>query len=404
MDGSQILAALTSPEGRDDPYPIYAEAHRLGPTARLDDGLWIVTGYDAVDQAFRAPTLLPWDNRFDRPFVPDWRDHASLFSLSRSLLNTNPPEHTRMRHAMAGAFTARRVAELEPAIARIADELIESIARKGADGTPIDFMDEFAFTMSVAVICELFGVPAGDRPRLRRLGADWTEVFEVIPSPEGIAAADTAFLAFQDYFQELIALRRKEPGEDLVSAVVQAAGEADSQLDEEELICNLAVLLVAGYETTTNLFGNGLAELMRNPDVAGGLISGRVSAQNFVQEVLRHDSPVQIAGRIVVQDQEIAGTVIPAGTFAILLVGAANRDPARYPDPDRFDPTRPDIKPASFGAGIHRCLGAALAELEGSASFSRLLRRFPNLAPAGDPVRRERLVLRGYQSMPVTVV
>jgi cytochrome P450 len=403
LDGSAILEALMSPEGRENPYPYYAAAHGLGPAAPLADGLWIVTGYDAVDQAFRAPTLVPWEDRFDRPFLTDWRDHPSLVSLTRSLLDSNPPDHTRMRHAMAGAFTARRVADLEPSIARIADELIETIAQKGAGGSPIDYMEEFAFRMSVAVISELFGVPVGDRPRLRRLGADWTEVFEVIPSPEGIAAADAAFLSFKEYFEDLVALRRKEPGDDLVSAVVQAAGQPDSRLDDEELICNLAVLLVAGYETTTNLFGNGLGQLFKHPEVADGLRSGEVSAENFVQEVLRYDSPVQVAGRIVLQDQEIAGSVIPAGTFAILLIGAANRDPARYPDPDAFDPAREDVKPASFGAGIHRCLGAALAELEGSVSFTRLLKRFPQIAPAGDPTRRERLVLRGYQSMPITV-
>jgi cytochrome P450 len=403
MDGAAILGALISPEGRENPYPTYSAAHGAGPIADIGGGMFLVHSYEAVNKVLRSNAFVPFDERFERPFLSDWREHPSLTSLTRSVLDSNPPDHTRMREVMAHAFTARRVAALEPAITRLADGLLDELAEAGADGAPVDFMETFAFRLSVGVICELFAMPAADWPRFRKLGADWTEVFEVMPSPEGIAAADSAFLEFEAYFTDLVGQRRKEPGEDLVSAVIKAADEAAAPLSAEEIVCNLAVLLAAGYETATNLFGNGLGLLFQYPHITAGLRDGSIPVGGFVEEVLRFDSPVQIAGRVAAADTEVAGNPFPAGTWAIAVIGAANRDPARYEDPDVFDPLRPDIQPLSFGAGIHHCLGAPMARLEGAIAFTRLLERFSDLAPAGTPERRERLVLRGYQNLPVTV-
>jgi cytochrome P450 len=402
VDASTILAALLSPEGRENPYPAYAAAHELGPVFPIGDGLLLVPGYDAVNQTLRSQMFGPWDERFDRPFMTDWREHPSLVSLTRSVLDTNPPDHTRMRDVLARAFTARRVNALEPVVEQLAKELLDMLAEAAAGGSA-DFMETFAFRLSVGVVCELFGMPREDWPRFRKLGADWTEIFEVIPTPDGIAAADAAYLEFEDYFERLVAKRRVSPGDDLVSAVVQITDQEDAPLSAEELVCNLAVLLAAGYETATNLFGNGLGLLLRYPDVAARLRAKELATDRFVEEVLRFDSPVQIAGRVAREDAEIAGTPVPMGHWAILVLGAANRDPKRYPDPDRFDPARADIQPLSFGAGIHHCLGAALARLEGAIVFARLLERFPGIAPGDPPTRRNRLSLRGYEKLPVTL-
>jgi len=403
MDGPTILGALSTPQGRENPYPIYAAAHELGPVVSLGGNLLLVCGYDAVNQAFRSPAFGSWDEHYDRPFLPDWREHPALLSLTRSVMYSNPPDHTRMREVMAQTFTARRVAALEPVVRSITAELLDALDEAGSDGSPVDFMEVFAFRLSVGVICELFGMPAEDRPLFRQLGADWTEVFEVAPDPTALAAANRAFAQFQAYFEQLIAARRAHPTDDLVSAVVQVVDREGAPLDAYELVCNLAVLLAAGYETVTNLFGNGLALLFQHPDTAAQLRAKTLDVAGFVEEVLRFDSPVQVSGRVAHADTELADTQVPIGSAAILMLGAANRDPKRYPNPDRFDPTRTDVHPASFGAGIHHCLGAALARLEGSIAFSQLVDRFPLLAPGGTPIRRDRLVLRGYQSLPVTL-
>jgi cytochrome P450 len=403
VDGSEILAALISPEGREDPYPTYAATHTVGPVIDIGNDMRLITAYDAVDSVFRSSAFVPYDERYHRPFLADWDEHPALVSLTHSILDSNPPDHTRMKEVVTRAFTARRVAALEPKITRLCEELLDSLADAGGEGDALDFMEVFAFRMSVGVICELFGMPKEDQPRFRKLGADWTEVFEVIPSPDGLAAADAAYKEFEAYFEELVALRRREPGDDLVSAVIAASESPDANISPEEIVTNLAVLLAAGYETATNLFGNGLSLLFQYPEIARGLRAGTIPVGGFVEEALRYDSPVQISGRVASEDTVVAGEPIPSGHWAIMLIGAANRDPSRYADPDRFDPTRTDIQPLSFGAGIHHCTGAALARLEGSIVFPRLLERFPNIAPAGAPARRPRLVLRGFQNLPVTV-
>ena len=403
MDASEILAELLTPEGRDNPYPLYAASHDLGAVVPLGDGLWLVPGYEALSQTLRSSAFGPWDDRYPRPFTTDeWKLHPSVDSLTHSILDTNPPDHTRMRDVLARAFTARRVAALEPMITQLAGELLDSMEEAGKDGASFDFMDRFAFRLSVGVVCELFGMPREDWPRFRKLGADWTEVFEVAPTEESTVIADAAYLQFEEYFQDLVAKRRADPGDDLVSAVVEITDRENAPLTAEELVCNLAVVLAAGYETATHLFGNGLNLLFQYPEIAAGLRAKELPMDNFVEEILRFDSPVQLIARVSREDDaEIAGTKVPPGEWAVLMLGAANRDPARYTDPDRFDPTRASIQPLSLGAGIHHCLGAPLARLEGSIVFSQLLERFPGIAPAGPPTRRDRLTMRGFETMPV---
>jgi cytochrome P450 len=308
---------------------------------------------------------------------------------------------------MAQVFTPRRVAALRPAIEGAADSLLDRLAAAGARGRPVDFMAEVAYQLPVTVICELLGVPAVHRDRFRPLAADLTEVLELSadnldPGPAATAAARE----LTGYFTGLIASRRADPRDDLIGALVAARDAADGRLSEQELLANLVVLLVAGFETTTNLLGNGLAILLPRPELTAALRRGDVPISGFIEEVLRYDSPVQVTTRQARADNlTVAGQSISKDSTLILLIGAANRDPDRFPDPDHFDPGRTDSRPLSFGAGAHFCLGNGLARLEAAVAFPRLLARFPALVAAPDrqPARRDRLVLRGYQELPIRV-
>lgn len=391
-----ILESLMTPDGRADPFPLYATAHELGPVLAITDGLFLACGYAAVNQVLREP-------RFGPPGpVPREPGNDALRSMSRSILRASPPEHTRMRSVISKAFTPRRIAALQPAIETVVAGLLDQLAELGADGQPVDFMDNFAFSLPVTVICELLGVPPAERPRFRPMAADLTEALELSADSSGRAGAAARELA--GYFTELIGERRAAPGDDLVTALITARDGDDGVLSDEELLANLILLLVAGFETTTSLLGNGLAILLDLPDLAPRLRAGRIPITGFIDEVLRYDSPVQMVTREArTAGLEVDGIPIPEGGNLILLIGAANRDPARYPDPGCFDPARTDIRPLSFGAGPHICIGNSLARLEASAAFSRLLGRFPNLSavPGSPPTRRDRLVLRGYHTLPV---
>ncbi|HET6742137.1 MAG TPA: cytochrome P450, partial [Kribbella sp.] len=338
-------------------------------------------GYAAANDVLRNPS-------FEIPAEPSSR--PSLDLMQRSILRTNPPDHGRMRSLIGQVFTPRRVAGLQPAVEAAVDELLDGLL-DGRDGLPaeVDFMDRFAFQLPVTVICELLGVPAADRHRFRPLASDLTAALELTDTAD--EAADAAAAELGEYFAQLI---RNPPAGGLVSALVAARDADDDRLSDEELLANLILLLVAGFETTTDLLGNGLAILLDQPDQL-------TDPAAFVEEVLRYDSPVQVTTRVARNTVEVAGTSIPAGSNLVLLLGAANRDPARFAEPDRFDPLRTGNKPLSFGAGAHICLGNSLARLEATVAFTRL--RAATITRAGEPTRRDRLVLRGYQTLPVAI-
>jgi cytochrome P450 len=307
---------------------------------------------------------------------------------------------------MSAVFTPRRTAALGPAIERMVESLLDAMAQQGADGQPVDFMEEFAFRMPVAVVGELLGMPEADRYRFRQLAYDLAASMELISDPATLAPADAAAVELSEYFTALIASRRAKPADDLTTALVQQTDAEDGNLSGEELLSNLILLLFAGFETTTNLLGNGLALLFDRPDLSAGLRAGTVPVAGFVEESLRFDAPVQLTSREARTDGlEVGGIPVPRGSEVLLLLGAANHDPARFTDPGAFDPARPDNQPLSFGAGAHYCLGAALARLEATTAFPELLRRFPKLAPAEgvERIRSDRLVLRGFRTLPVTV-
>src|SRR5215472_930633 len=401
MDPVDILTALGTRAGRADPYPYYAALHDAGEAVRPAPGMVIVVGYEAInsvlrDPNFRAGDEATWDKNF-----PAWQSQPVLAQGADWLLNINGARHARIRSLIARAFTARRVAGLEPAIAVMAEGLLDEMADRGADGSAVEFMQEFAYRLPVTVICELLGIPEADRDDFRPIARDLTGIFE-FSDPESMPAINAAAVELLAYFTGLAAQRRAEPRDDLVSDLLAVSETGDGRLTDAELLHNLTLLLVAGFETTTNLLGNGLQVVLTWPAIGDAVRNGSVPVAAFVEEALRYDSPVQLTSRIG-YETKVGGVAVADGDEVMTVLGAGNRDPRRFAEPDTFNPLRPDGGPLSFGGGAHFCIGAALARLEAAVAFPRLLWRFPQIAPAGEPVRRDTLLLRGFDSLPVTV-
>ncbi|MDG4825769.1 cytochrome P450 [Asanoa sp. WMMD1127] len=389
MDYETALTSLFTPEGRDDPYPAYDVLRAHAPAFQALDGRWFVTTHALTNRLLRDPGLRVADAAdYDR-FWPTWRENRGVASIVQSMLMTNAPDHTRVRRAAAATFTARRVAAMRDVIAGLVEELIDAMPARA------DFMTAFAYPLPIGVICALLGVPDADRQWFRQRAADLTVVLEPISTEEEMRLADVAGRELEDYFVGLIAERRRSPQEDLTTAL------ADAELTGAELLSNVVLLLVAGFETTTNLLGTGLRVLLDEPAQAARLRADADLAPAFVEELLRYDSPVQLTSRFAGAALDLDGLALPAGAELTMLLGSANRDQARYPDPHRFDPDRPNVQPVSFGGGAHYCLGAPLARLEAQVAFPLLLTRLPALTLAGEPRRRDRLVLRGYAELPV---
>ncbi len=401
MEVTEILARIGTPEGRADPYPLYAALHEMGEAVEAGPDEVLVVGYDAINSVLRDPRFRTADaSDFDEG-LPTWRDNPVFVQGADWILNLNPPRHPRIRSLIARAFTARRIAGLEPAITAMADVLLGAMADRGADGSAVEFMHDFAYLLPVTVICELIGIPEADRESFRPLARDIARVFE-LTDIETLPAINAAAAELLAYFTGLAAERRAHPRDDLLSDLLAVSESGSGRLTGTELLHNLTLLLVAGFETTTNLLGNGLHIVLQDPPAGDGVRDGSVPPAAFVEEVLRFDSPVQLTGRVG-YDTKVGGVAVSPRVGVTTLFGAGNRDPRRFTDPGRFDPMRQDGGALSFGGGAHFCIGAALARLEGAVAFPRLLTRFPKIAAAGEPVRRDQFALRGFDELPVTV-
>jgi cytochrome P450 len=315
----------------------------------------------------------------------------------------DPPDHTRLRKLVSKAFAPKVVSALQPEIAALVDGLLDRIAGKGE----FDVVEDFAYPLPVAVICRLLGVPLDDEPRFSQASAVLAQALDPFSSltgipPEVVDQRTQAVRWLRGYFHGLIERRRSQPGEDLLSGLI-AVEESGDQLTEEEIISTCNLLLIAGHETTVNLIGNAVLAMLRNPVhwTALGADSGR--APLIVEETLRYDPPVQLVGRVALADISIGGADVSAGEVMMLLLGAAQRDPADFDRPDIFDPDRGTLRHLGFGRGAHYCLGAPLARLEAGVALSALTARFPHARPAGEPQYKANVTLRGLSELRVAI-
>jgi cytochrome P450 len=390
-----------SPDFIRDPYPVYHRMREVDPMHMTPLGFYVASRH--ADAA-----LVLRDKRFGKDFVgrlvrrsgPEIMEEPVYRSMSHWLLQQDPPDHTRLRGLVVSAFTARRVEDMRPRIKAIVDGILDRVADKGRR----DLIADFAYPLPVTVICDMLGIPKGDRAVFHNGARVSGRLLDPVPLTRAeIDEANAGNAASEIYFNTLFELRRREPGPDLTTQLVQAEQGGD-KLSNEELTANIILLFGAGHETTVNLIGNGLLALFRNPDQLALLKSNPSLIGNAIDELLRYDSSVQLTGRVALEDIEVGGITVPAGTPVLCLLGAANRDPAVYPDPDRLDITRQNVRPMSFGGGIHYCLGAQLARIEAEVAILSLLERFPNLRldDVANPQWRDTFVLRGLKTLPAS--
>src|SRR6516225_2753351 len=379
-----------SPDFIRDPYPHYERLRTTDPMHVTQHGAFLASRHAEASLVLR-------DRRFGKDFVG-----RTIRRMSHWMLQQDPPDHTRLRGLVAQAFTARRVEDMRPRIQEVVDRTLDALIGRGH----MDLIEDFAFRLPVTIICDMLGIPEEHREVFYRSSRDGGRILEPVPlTPAEIAKANVGNTMAKLYFEQLFELRRRNPGDDLTTLLVQAE-EDGSKLSNEELTANIILLFGAGHETTVNLIGNGLLALHRDPDQLALLKANPSLIAGAIEEFLRYDSSVQLTGRVALEDiDDLGGKKIPKGESVLCLLGSANRDPAVYPDrPDRLDITRPNVKPLSFGGGIHHCLGAQLARIEAEIAISTLLRRLPHLRldDAGNPEWQPTFVLRGLKRLPAS--
>ncbi len=365
-----------NPAFRADPYPAYRMLRSMAPMMRMPDGFWVISSHAGC-------TALLRDSRFghggDADIPAAFLDEPAVKNLRRMMLLSDPPAHTRLRGLVAKAFTAKRMEALRPRILEIVDGLIDAVIDTGR----MDVMADFAKKLPVTVICDMLGVPETDRALFYADTAVRGRLLDpVAVTRDEMDEANRLALESETYFRGLFAYRRQHPGDDLTTALL-AAREADDALSDEEALANISLLFAAGHETTTNLIGNGVLALQRNPAEWEKLLAEPELIPNAVEELLRYDSPVQLTGRRALEPCDVMGHSVAPGEQVITLLAAANRDPAVFgPDAEILNVARPGVRAISFGGGIHFCLGAQLARIEGEIAFTRLLARLPSLSLA----------------------
>lgn len=402
-EGTPPLFNPLAPDFIRDPYPHYERLRTADPMHRTQFGAFVASRHAEASLVLR-------DKRFGKDYVertvrrygPKIMEEPIFRAMGHWMLQQDPPDHTRLRGLVVKAFTARRVEDMRPRIQEIVDQTIDAIIDRGH----MDLIEDFAFRLPVTIICDMLGIPEEHREVFYKSSRDGGRILDPVPmTKEEIAQANAGHAMAQMYFHQLFELRRRNPGDDLTTQLLQAE-ENGSKLSNEELTANIILLFGAGHETTVNLIGNGLLALHRNPDQLALLKANPPLITGAIEEFLRYDSSVQLTGRVALEDiDDLGGKQIPKGESVLCLLGSANRDPAVYPDhPDRLDITRPNVKPLSFGGGIHFCLGAQLARIEAEVAISTLLRRLPDLRldDADNPQWRPTFVLRGLLRLPAS--
>jgi cytochrome P450 len=385
-----------------NPYPAYRELRETMPVWRSPFGRTFLTRYEDSSVLLRDRRLgkdYTEPEALIRRFGPTAMQEPAVVELSHMMLMRDPPDHTRLRGLVTKVFTARKIEEMRPGIQAITDRLLDRVAGRGQ----MDAIRDLAFPLPVLVICELLGVPEEDRAGFVNATASGAALLNPVPpTREELDRANEGTLATGAYFEALFEQRRKQPRDDLLSLLVQAE-EAGDRLTTQELRANVTLLFAAGHETTVNLIGNGIWSLLCNPSQWSAIRSDPRLIPNAIEEILRFECPVQAVARTVAEPIEFGGIEFRKDELIVGLIGAANRDPAVFPDPDRLDVTRERLKPLSFGGGIHFCIGAQLARIEAEVVFSTLLRRMPDLTLTDtEPRWRESFTLRGLITLPAS--
>jgi hypothetical protein len=389
-----------SPDFLRNPYPAFQQLRSTAPIMRTEMGFWVASRYDDVTAILR-------DKRFGKCFVqrtekqhgPDIWEQPVYASMRNWMLVMDPPDHGRLRGLVARAFAPRHLKALRPRIQQLVDDSLDAVQDNGG----MEFIKDFAHPLPVHVICDMLGIPLEERNQFFEGSRLSGRLIDPTPmTPDERKQVNEGHQQQAAYFQDLFERRRKTPGDDIITELLGAADDGD-KLSDDELIGNIILLFGAGHETTVNMLGNGLLALLSDRPQWETLVANPSLVPNAVEEMLRFDSSVQMTGRVAFEDVEIGDVTIPAGEAVLNLLGAANRDPEHYDSPESFQVDRQNVQPASFGGGIHHCLGAPLARLEGEIAMAALIKRLPNIQLANDdPDWRLTFTLRGLTSLPVT--
>jgi len=385
------------PDFYADPFPYYHALREHAPVKRMPDGSYLLTRYADVEYVYKNPKLFSSDKR--KEFKPKYGDSLLYEHHTTSLVFNDPPLHTRVRRLIAGALTPRAISAMEPVLIGLIDQLLEAMAAKH----DVDLIEDFAAAIPVEVIGNLLGVPREERGPLRAWSLAILGALEPVISPQVFERGNRAVADFLLYLEELIARRRSRPGDehDVLTRLIR--GEGEERLSDQELYHNCIFLLNAGHETTTNLIGNGLVALARFPGERERLIAQPELGKSAVEEILRLESSNQLGNRITSAALELGGVAMAAQTQITLCIGAANRDPGQFPDPDRIDIARNPNRHLAFATGVHACVGMPLARLEGTIALSRFLARFPHYRIAAEPTRGGRARFRGFLKIPAAL-
>jgi hypothetical protein len=387
-----------TPEFHADPYPFYRRLRETDPVHLSPLGLWVLTRYDDCVASLRDPRF--GRDGFEAILSAQYGEESETGRLPRSMLFRDPPDHTRLRGLVNRAFTPRVIEGMRGQIQAVVDRLLDQVERRGH----MDVIADLAYPLPVTVICDMLGVPGGDHEQMRDWSSDIIRSLDAIGIPSDDSIVERGRVGrrgIAEYFRALLPERRRHARADLLSSLI-AVEEQGDRLTEGELLATCVLLFIAGHETTVNLIGNGLLALLRHPAELERLRSEPGLIGSAVEELLRFDSPVQRTARITNAVVEVGGKTLPPGAFVVTAIGAANRDPRHFPDPDRLDIGRTENRHIAFGFGIHFCLGAPLARVEGQLALAALMRRMPKLRLANRELEwRESSTLRGLKALPV---